>query len=89
MGFLNRTEMFMNDVEMKAWDNVCDNTPAEEGARFDAVALVVAAGVLYDAAVLMVQRWSRQAGHRVVAVGDDMWTWDFGGPDGYPDALPA
>ena len=71
----------MNAVEMNAWINVCDSTPAAEGALFDAVALVVATDVLPDAAVSMVQRWSRHDGHRIVAVREGLWTWDFG-PDG-------
>ncbi|WP_429565649.1 hypothetical protein [Paraburkholderia sp. MM6662-R1] len=71
----------MDTLELNAWVYVCDNTPADEDARFDAMALVVAAGVPRDTAAELLARWSTQEGHRVVPAGDGMWRWDFG-PNG-------
>lgn len=74
----------MNDVEMKAWSAVADGTPADENARFNALDLMVAAGVSFDSAVAMLRRWATQGGHRIVAVSDGLWRWDFGpNGDGY------
>lgn len=91
MGFLNQKGNTVNASEMKLWETIVNATPADEVANFNAQAILESAGAAPAAAADLLHKWAGQAGHRIVAVGDGLFRWDFGpGHDGHAAAaLPV